>query len=183
MSNVDYQEAIRIAKEAPVDGATVALLMNRPAQGQHVPVESLYLDVEHGITGDRWKDTAWLKLADGSPDPRIQVSLTNKQVMQCFTHNHPEGVFACGDNIYTDLNLSEAVLPAGTRLQIGQAIITISNVENDACGKFVQRFGVDAFKCIRDDQFRKLRLRGLFASVVKSGLVRRGDRISFVKMG
>ena len=180
MSSKTFEDAIRAAQAAPTSGAKVEFLMNRPAEGKHVRVDELYLDVTDGIHGDRWKDTAWLRLSDGSPDPRVQISLTNAGVMRCFTRGHPEGVYACGDNIYTDLSLTVERLRMGTRLQLGEAVIEISDVENDACGKFAQRFGVDAFNCVRDDRYREFRLRGLFARVVISGLVKCGDQIVYV---
>jgi len=45
-------------------------LINRPSEGVHVPVDSLTLDREQGIIGDRWATTAWIKLTNGSTDPK-----------------------------------------------------------------------------------------------------------------
>ena len=123
-------------------------LINRPKEGVHEPVNELYLDPKLGIKGDRWIDTAWMRLADGLPDPRVQVSLTNSNVMRCFTGSEVDSVFRCGDNIYADLDLSEKALPVGKFIQIGEATISGRDVENDACGKFAQRFGVDALNFI-----------------------------------
>ncbi|MGB0257920.1 MAG: MOSC domain-containing protein [Coraliomargarita sp.] len=151
--------------------------MNRPAEGEHVPVDALYLDVVHGIQGDRWERTAWLKTDTGAPDPRVQVSLTNTSVIRCFTGEALESQYLCGDNCYVNLNLTEAVLPVGSRLQIGNAVIEVSDVENDACGKFAQRFGVDALKWVRRPEHLSLRLRGIFCRIEQSGWVRVGDHI------
>lgn len=170
-----FENAIRFARAAPVGRGRVDYLINRPSEGVHDPVDELYLDADAGIRGDRWRETAWLRLPDGSPDPRVQVSLTNTQVMQCFTGTEPDAVFRCGDNIYTDLNLTEAALPVGTRLQIADAVLEVSDVVNDACGKFAQRFGVEAFQCVRQPENLPLRLRGIFCSIIISGRVRRGD--------
>lgn len=175
-----YQQAVEHAQSAPIGAGRVDFLINRPSEGVHVPVRELYLDVDSGIHGDRWQKTAWLRLPDGSPDPRVQVSLTNTRVMQCFTGTEVDAVFGCGDNIYTDLNLSETHLPVGMRVQIGKAVIEVSDVMNDACGKFVQRFGKDAFNYIRQSQNLPLRLRGLFARIVRSGAIRIGDPIILV---
>jgi MOSC domain-containing protein YiiM len=174
----NFTQAVQLAREASIGQGHVDFLINRPSEGVHDPVETLYLDPIEGIRGDRWRETAWLRLPDGAPDPRVQVSLTHTRVMQCFTGSEPGAVFRCGDNIYTDLNLTEAALPVGTRLQIGEAVLEVSDVVNDACGKFAQRFGVEAFQCIRQPENLSLRLRGIFCSIVQGGVVRAGDQIS-----
>ena len=89
-------DAVRLAQAAPIGQGRVNFLVNRPSEGVHTPVEDLYLDAETGILGDRWSRTAWLKLPDGRPDPRVQVSLTNTDVMRCFAGVSGEGVFRCG---------------------------------------------------------------------------------------
>ncbi|MGJ8652368.1 MAG: MOSC domain-containing protein [Opitutaceae bacterium] len=180
MTPEPYVDAIRLAQAAPVGQGRVDFLINRPNEGVHTPVDELYFDVEKGILGDRWQQTAWLRLPDGRPDPRVQVSVTNTNVMRCFIGEHSEGVFSCGDNVYTNLNLSELTLPVGSRLQIGEAIIEVSDVVNDACGKFSQRFGKEAFACVRAAENAPLRLRGLFARIVQSGAVASGDIVALI---
>ncbi|WPJ94362.1 hypothetical protein SH580_13055 [Coraliomargarita algicola] len=172
-----FTDAVRRALHARVGRGRIDFLMNRPAEGVHEPVDRLELDVARGILGDRWEETAWLRLPDGAPDPRVQVSLTNTRVMLCFTGAAAGAVYRCGDNIYCDLNLTEAQLPVGTRLEVGEAVIEVSDVVNDACGKFAQRFGADAFQCVRLAENVPLRLRGLFCRIVQNGTVRVGDRI------
>ena len=39
------------------------------------------------------------------------------------------------------------------------------------CGKFVERFGVDAMKFVNSPEGRALNLRGINAKVVKGGMV------------
>ena len=86
-------------------------------------------------------------------------------------------VFRCGDNIYADLNLTGALLPVGSRLQIGEAVLEVSDVLNDACGKFAQRFGNEALQCVRQPRLRPLRLRGIFCRIIRAGEIRMDDRI------
>lgn len=178
-----YEQACELVRVAPVGLGHVEFLMNRPAEGEHVPVDTLYLDVEHGIRGDRWERTAWLKTADGAPDPRVQVSLTNTKVIRCFTGTDEQSHFRCGDNLYVDLNLTEAALPVGSRLKVGEAVIELSDVVNDACGKFSQRFGVKALKWVRLPEHLPLRLRGIFCQIQQSGWVRTGDGVEVLNRG
>ncbi len=177
MNQGKYDQAIQLARSAVVGEGRVESLINRPSEGVHVPVDSLYLDVELGIRGDRWLETAWLRLPEGQPDPRVQVSLTHTRVIRSFTGPEPGSQFRCGDNLYVDLNLTEAALPTGALIHVGDAVLQVSDVENDACGKFAQRFGAAAFECVRQPEHLPLRLRGIFCSIQRSGTVRVGDRI------
>ena len=76
-----------------------------------------------------------------------------------------------------DLDLGEANLPPGTRLTIGSAVIEVTPEPHTGCGKFVERFGVDAMKFVNSPSGRALRLRGLNARVVQPGPIRVGDSV------
>ena len=152
-------------------------LINRPSEGIHTPVAKLVFDVDQGILGDRWSETAWMRLSDGRPDPRVQVSLTNAQVMACFADTHAEGVFACGDNLYTDLSLSETSLPVGCFISVGSAVLQVSDIPNDACTKFAQRFGAESLHFVRQPENAPLRLRGIFCQIVTGGEAAIGDLV------
>jgi MOSC domain-containing protein YiiM len=66
----------------------------------------------------------------------------------------------------------------GTRLQLGEATIEITEIPHRGCGKFSRRFGVDALKFVNSDAGRELNLRGVNARIVDAGVVRKGDRIA-----
>ncbi len=153
------------------------MLSNRPSEGVHEPVDSLELCPAKGIVGDRWEKTAWLKLPDGAPDPRVQVSVTNLNIMALITGSE-ERARDCGDNLFVDFDLSEANLPVDARLRVGEAVLEVSDVYNDACGKFVQRFGQEAYQWIRDPANHPLRLRGIFCRIIQGGIVRVGDTVA-----
>lgn len=174
MDSPRFHAAPKLALDAPTELGRIDLLVNRPREGVHERVEQLELDTEQGILGDRWQQTAWLKDASGGPDPRVQVSMTASQVMACFTG---DDITRCGDNLYVDFNLTEAELPVGTVLEIGSAHLRVSDVENDACGKFADRFGKDALKFVREPANRPLRLRGIFLQIVRSGSIHLGDTV------
>jgi hypothetical protein len=82
-----------------------------------------------------------------------------------------------GDQLYVDLDLCEAHLPAGSRLAIGTAVIEVSGEPHTGCAKFSARFGSEALRWINSPTGRAHRLRGLNARVVEAGTIRRGDRI------
>jgi MOSC domain-containing protein YiiM len=82
-----------------------------------------------------------------------------------------------GDQLYVDLDLSIANLPAGTRLEIGNAVIEVTEPAHTGCAKFSARFGSEALRFVNSPEGRGLRLRGLNARVVRPGTIRRGDAV------
>jgi MOSC domain-containing protein YiiM len=82
-----------------------------------------------------------------------------------------------GDQLFIDLDLSDANLPPGTRLAIGSAVIEVTAQPHTGCSKFVERFGVDAMTFVNSGERRDLRLRGINARVVNAGVLRVGDTV------
>jgi hypothetical protein len=160
----------------PARVGTVRALNVRPGPDQREARDEIVLDPMRGAIGDRWERKTWLHLPDGTPDPRVQLAVCSTAVLALMqaaagVSHHP------GDTLFTDLDLSEKNLPAGARLRVGQAVIEVSDVENDACAKFAAQYGEAIFRWIRRPENRALRLRGLFARVVAGGRVRCGDTI------
>jgi MOSC domain-containing protein YiiM len=60
---------------------------------------------------------------------------------------------------------------------MGEAVLEVTDQPHTGCGKFVDRFGVDAMKWVNSPVGRELNLRGIYARVVSSGRIRRGDTI------
>ncbi len=156
---------------APKDAAPVECLCFRPGYGERTFPETLTLTRMQGIPGERWTKAPWMKLADGSPDPRIQVSILPKRVrdLVCGDALHP------GDTVIADLDMTHANMPVGTLLQLGTAVIRVSDVFNDGCVKWKVRYGSDAKAWIVQDP--SLRLRGILCSIEQDGEVRLGDII------
>jgi MOSC domain-containing protein YiiM len=80
-----------------------------------------------------------------------------------------------GDQLFVDLDLGDDNLPPGSQIEIGDAVIEVSAEPHLGCGKFVQRFGVDAMKFVNSPLGRQLHLRGINARVVRAGAIRVGD--------
>jgi MOSC domain-containing protein YiiM len=80
-----------------------------------------------------------------------------------------------GDQLFIDMDLSEANMPPGTRLTMGSAVVEITAIPHTGCDKFHRRFGQRATEFVNSTQGKVLHLRGLNAKVIQSGSVRVGD--------
>lgn len=169
----ELNSALSHVLAAPKTNAPILGLCLRPTIGQRVFPERINMTKATGIPGERWVVTPWLKLADGSPDPRIQVSILQSRVMdlvwQDRSQPHP------GDSIIADLEMSEANLPVGTLIQAGTAVLRVSDVWNDSCAKWKVRYGKDAYDWVRANP--SLRLRGILCAVEVDGVVGLHDRL------
>lgn len=153
-------------RAAPRDRGTIELIVRRPTQGEREILDEAELDSERGLVGDRWLQREPLR-------PDSQLTLMNVRVIGALAPR--ERWALAGDQLYVDLDLSEASLPAGTELALGSAIITITAQPHTGCAKFTERFGSEATRWVNTPLGRELRLRGVNTRIVQSGTVRRGD--------
>lgn len=161
---------------APKTDAPIAMLCFRPGFGLRTFPDTLTLTREQGIPGERWMTYPWLKLADGSPDPRIQVSILPTRVLDLVWRDRDATVHP-GDPIVADLDMTHANLPAGTLLQAGSAVLRVSDEPNDGCVKWKVRYGAAAMDWIVAPEHSALRLRGVLCSIEQDGVVGVADRI------
>ncbi len=86
-----------------------------------------------------------------------------------------------GDQLYIDLALGPQNLPPGTRLQLGTAVIEVTDQPHRGCAKFAARFGRDALRFVNSPTGIELSLRGINARVVVEGTVSRGDAVTVLR--
>jgi hypothetical protein len=170
-------DALDHVRRSPADIGTVELLVCRPANGERGLLQEAVLDVDHGLLGDNWLTRGSRHTADGSADPDGQITLINARVIAAVAGDDagPERRALAGDQLHLDLDLSEANLPPGTRLAVGEAVIEVTAKPHLGCAKFIDRFGLEATRFLNSMQGRGLRLRGANAKVVSTGRVRAGD--------
>ena len=156
-------------RDSPRDEGTVELIVRRPAEGEREVLTEATLDEEKGLVGDGWHGR-------GTPHPDRQLTLMNARAA-ALVAGSPERWPLAGDQLYVDLDLGEANLPAGTRLCVGSAVIEVTAEPHRGCGKFSRRFGVDAMRWVNSAVGRELNLRGINARIVVGGTVRTGDPI------
>lgn len=164
----ELEAGLESIASSPKDEGVLELIVRRPHPNVREVVEEGQLDPGHGLIGDGWKTRGAV------PDPDTQVNVMNARVIALIAQDRGRWPLA-GDQLFVDLDLTHENLPPGARLEIGTAVIEVSARPHTGCGKFVERFGVDAMKFVNSPLGRRLRLRGLNARVVKGGLVRVGD--------
>lgn len=165
---------------APKSDAPIHSLCFRPDFNQRQFPDSLTLTVAEGVPGERWLANPWLRLPDGRPDPRIQVSILPTRVLELVWRDRA-GTPHPGDTIVADLDCSEANLPEGTLVQAGTAVLKVSSEFNAGCVKWKARYGSDAKDWIVAPGHPTLRLRGVLCEVVQDGEVRLSDSLRVLR--
>ena len=162
---------------SPKDGGVVEMIVRRPHVGEREILEEGQLDLTEGLVGDGWRRRSSRRTADGTPHPDMQLNLMNSRVVALVSQDKSRWHLA-GDQLFVDLDLSDANLPPGTRLAIGSAVIEVTAEPHTGCSKFVERFGIDAMTFVNSRERRDLRLRGINARVVSPGVLRVGDTVN-----
>lgn len=163
-------------RQSPQVEGTLALIVRRPQVDAREVLAEAELNAIEGVAGDSWNRRGSSRTPDGSPHPDMQLNLMNVRVVEAVAGSIKRWPLA-GDQLYVDLDLSQANLPPGTRLSVGSAVIEVTPQPHTGCGKFSSRFGVDALKFVNSPDGRALGLRGVNAKVITPGRVRTGDSI------
>jgi hypothetical protein len=162
---------------SPKDGGVLEMIVRRPQVGEREILQEGQLDLVDGLVGDSWKNRSSRRTADRTPHPDMQLNLMNSRVVALVSQDKSRWHLA-GDQLFVDFDLSEANVPAGTKLTIGSAVIEVTAQPHTGCGKFVERFGLDAMKFVNSAERQDLHLRGINARVVRPGVLRVGDSIA-----
>jgi MOSC domain-containing protein YiiM len=155
-------------RASPRDVGTVDMIVRRPRSGERELVGSARLDPNAGLVGDRWGLVA--------PPHGEQLTLMNSRAIALLAQDRARWPLA-GDQLFVDLDLSCANVPAGTRLAVGDAEIEVSPVPHTGCRKFRARYGLDAARFVGSKIGQELQLRGINARIVAAGDVHVGDPI------
>lgn len=177
VSTATFEAALAHVAAAPRELGTVELVVRRPAVDAREVLEAVSLTPEAGMEGDTWSQRTSSRTPDGSPHPDMQLTLMNARFLEVLAGPRERWPLA-GDQLYVELDLSHASLPAGTRLAIGDAEIEITEQPHTGCAKFTQRFGLDAMRFVNSEVGLANRLRGANAKVVRAGTVRVGDAVT-----
>jgi hypothetical protein len=172
----EIEQATPHIMAAPRDHGPISMLLYRRKYNDRVFTDRLRLTRAHGVEGDFEMQTPWLKLEDGSADPRIQVSILPQRVLDLCWRNRETTVHP-GDQIIADLNMTVENLPPGTLIQAGTAVLRVSDIWNEGCVKWKARCGRAAYDWTRSPAHEALRLRGIFCAIEADGEISIGDKI------
>lgn len=162
-------------RRSPKDEGRLELIVARQRAGERTVLDEGRLDPAEGLVGDTWKVRTHPRT--GAPlSVDTQLNLMNARTVALVAQDRSRWPLA-GDQLYVDLDLSYDNVPPGTQLAIGDAVIEVTAEPHTGCGKFVQRFGVDAMKFVNSPVGRSLNLRGINARVVAPGRIRPGDLV------
>ena len=162
--------------DAPAERGELRLIVSRPSEDEREVLDEGVLDTDSGLVGDDWAVRGDPYSEDGRSNVLAQLTLMNSRVLEALAGPVDRWPLA-GDQLYADLDLSEANLPAGTRLTVGESMIEVTAKPHLGCAKFTRRFGLDAKRWVNSEAGMKLRLRGVNARVVQPGVIRVGDRV------
>jgi hypothetical protein len=161
---------------SPSDEGGLKLIVRRRGESEREVLTEATLDRTEGLLGDTWRSRGSRRTPDRLADPKMQLTVMNARVAALVAVDDDRWKLA-GDQLYVDLDLSEANLPPGSRLAVGSAVIEVTDAPHLGCKKFRERFGEDALRFVNSDVGRELRLRGVNTKVVGSGRLELGDTI------
>lgn len=164
-------------RAAPADAGRVEMIVRRPVVDGREVVEEGLLTADAGLVGDYWRARGSESTPGGVADPDRQLTVMGSRVVDLLAGGDRTAWPLAGDQLYVDLDLGVANLPAGTQLTVGDAVIEVTEPAHTGCSKFSARYGSDALRFVNSPEGRALRLRGLNARVVRPGAVRRGDAV------
>lgn len=177
--NTDELEAgLEEALTSPTDEGIVNLIVCRPDVGQRKVLQSAEFSLEIGLVGDNWSKKPYSKSPDGGPHPEMQVTMINSRVLDLITAGDSSRMAVPGDQLVVDFDLSRENIPPGTKLNIGSAVIEVTEAPHTGCAQFVGWFGADAMRFVNSSRGRELCLRGINSKVVHPGVISQGDKIT-----
>jgi MOSC domain-containing protein YiiM len=171
----EFEAALDTLRASPSDNGTVELIVRRPAVDERELLDRAVLSLDTGVVGDTWRDRGSRHTPDGSAEANRQITVMNARAIALFAGNDRARWAEAGDQLFVDIDLSDANLPTGTRVQLGTAIIEVTAEPHNGCAKFAARFGQDAARFVNSPAGKELHLRGINARVVQAGTIARGD--------
>jgi hypothetical protein len=165
-SFADLEQMLKALPPVPKDNGRATLLMRRCEGGRREALQKVMLELGTGIPGDTWS-----RSAERNQD--MQIAVMERDVAELIANGQPLTLF--GDCLILDLDLSSANLPSGSRIRVGSAVVEVTPMPHNGCGKFRARFGDGALRFVSIKELRHRNLRGIYMRVVEGGDASAGD--------
>ena len=159
------------AAPAPADTGRVRLLVARHPGGVRHRLDRVSMTPDSGMPGDAWG-------RQRRPSPEAQLAVMQFDVAELIANGQPLTLF--GDQMFLELDLSDANLPSGAVLQAGSVRFAVTPMPHNGCRKFRARFGDGALQLVTIRELRRRNLRGIYLRVIEGGEVAVGDEIRVV---
>jgi hypothetical protein len=177
LTQSELEASLEHITQSPPDNGRVECIVIRPQSNERVALQNCEVSPTLGVHGDNWPARVTsLSLPDGSANPKAQIALMNSRVIAALAQSKERWPLA-GDNLFVDLDLGVENISPGQQLAVGSAILEITDIPHTGCGKFAERYGADAARFVNSKTGKQLRLRGIYAQVVQSGVIKVGDTI------
>jgi len=176
LNKAELEAGLDQIKQSPKNNGTLHLIVRRPEENAREVLETGTLSTTDGLVGDMWKRRKSRRTKDGSAHPDMQLNIINSRLIEHVAQD-PNRWKLAGDQLYVDMDLSKANLPAGTQLKINNCIIEVTPQPHTGCKKFIERFGRDAMIFVNSEVGKKHQLRGINAKVIKGGEIVKGATV------
>jgi MOSC domain-containing protein YiiM len=174
LTRAELDAGLEHIRRSPRDHGVLELIVRRPRILAREVLQEGMLDPLTGLAGDNWDQRAAHPAARKDTAVDRQLTIMNARAIALVAQSKDRWPLA-GDQLYLDLDLSDANLPPGSRLALGTAVVEITPPPHLGCKKFTARFGLEAMKFVNSPLGRQLHLRGVNAKVVQAGTIRIGD--------
>jgi hypothetical protein len=182
LTMLELEAGLDEIRRSPKDEGVLQLIVRRPRPETREVLEHGELDCDEGLIGDCWRTRGSISTPDGSSHPDMQLNIMNARAIALVAHDKDRWHLA-GDQLFIDLDLSDANLPPGSHLALGAAVIEVTDPPHTGCKKFTARFGLAAMKFVNSPVGIQLHLRGINAKVVHPGVIRVGDIAKIIQRG
>ena len=173
LTTAELESALSHLQAAPPSEGSLDMIVRRPAEDGREQLESGQLSEADGLVGDNW--------VKGRANPDCQLTLMNSRAADLVAGGNRTRWELAGDQLYVDFDISDANIPAGTRVRIGaEAVVEVTAEPHTGCEKFISRFGLDAMRFVNSETGRSLNLRGINTKVITGGEIRVGDRLTTI---
>jgi hypothetical protein len=170
--------AVDLIRQSPSSEGRIEMIVRRPVIGEREVLQQAQLTIEGGLLGDNWSERWSGKEEELQRHKDMQINIMNARVIDVIAGGDQMLWPLAGDQLFVDFDLSLSNLPAGTKLQVGEAVLEVTAEPHLGCKKFKQRFGKDAVMFVNSDEAKLLNLRGINARVISPGVVTNGGVIS-----